>query len=143
MKKFAVIIFTGHLASCSTTSSFRGETFVAAASPIDQRIDSATIEDYILALPPYEFHEETAKQFSERVGNSRKTEKQNFGKPRDYLFVHGDGSEPSKVFILDRARQVLTIRSMNWEPGMTEDSITMQRVPGGWMRISRIYMNPV
>ena len=32
-------------------------------------IDSATIEDYILALPRFEFHEETVVQFTERVRN--------------------------------------------------------------------------
>jgi hypothetical protein len=154
MKKLAAIIFTGLLAACATMPSDRNETFVAVASPIDQSIDSATIEDYILALPPFEFHEETVEQFAERVRNARMTEKQNLGKDRgiitireakgdkdrDFLFVKGDGSAPSKVFILDRRRQMLTIRRINWEPGMTEDSITMRRVRGGWMRGPRIEM---
>ncbi len=120
--------------------SDRNETFVAVASPIDRLIESETIEDYILALPPFEFHEETVEQFTERVRNARMTEKQNLGKDRDSLFVKGDGSAPSKLFILDRRRQMLTIRSMNWEPGAAEDSITMRRVPGGWMRGPRIEM---
>jgi len=112
----------------------RHETFVTAPSPIDRMIDSATIEDYILALPPFEFHEETVEQFTDRVRSARKTENQNFGKGGDYLFVSGDGSSPSKVFVLDRRRQMLTIRSMNWEPGLTDESITMRRIPGGWLR---------
>lgn len=85
------------------------ETFVTAPSRIDQIMDSATIEDYILALPPFEFHEETVEQFTDRVRSERKTEKQNFGKDGDYLYVRGDGSAPSKVFILDRRRQMLTV----------------------------------
>lgn len=140
MKKLAAIIFTGLLAGCATMPSDRNETFVAVASPIDRLIESATIEDYILALPPFEFHEETVEQFTERVRNARMTEKQNLGKDRDSLFVKGDGSAPSKLFILDRRRQMFTIRSMNWEPGAAEDSITMRRVPGGWMRGPRIEM---
>ncbi len=140
MKRLAAIIFTGLLAGCATMPSERNEIFVAAASPMDHTIDSATIEDYILALPPFEFHEETVEQFTERVRNARMTEKQNLGKDRDFLFVTGDGSAPSKVFILDRKRQMLTIRRMNWEPGMTEDSIKMRRIPGGWMRGPRIEM---
>jgi hypothetical protein len=140
MNRLAAIIFTGLLAGCATIPSDRNETFVAVASPIDQSIDSATIEDYILALPPFEFHEETVQQFTERVRNARKTESQNSGKDLDFLFVKGDGSAPSKVFNLDRRRHMLTIRSMNWEPGMAEDSITMRRVPGGWMRGPRIEM---
>ena len=118
----------------------RNETFVAMTSNVDQMIDSATIEDYILALPPFEFHDETVEQFTERVRSARKTEKQNFGKARNYLFLRGDGSAPSKIFVFDRRRQILTIRSMNWEPNMTEDSMTMRRVPGGWMRSPRIAM---
>jgi hypothetical protein len=116
------------------------ETFVAAPSPIDQSIEFATIEDYILALPPFEFHEETVKQFTARVSNSRTTEKQNHGRDRDYLFVRGDGSAPSKVFILDRSQRMLTIRSRNWEPGMSDDSVTMRRVAGGWLRGPRFEM---
>ena len=138
--RLAAIIFTGLFAACATMPSERDVTFVAVASSIDQTIVSATIEDYILALPPFEFHEETVEQFTERVRNARKTENQNSGKDRNFLFVKGDGSAPSKIFILDRRRQILTIRSMNWEPGMAEDSITMRRVPGGWMRGSRIEM---
>lgn len=138
MKILAAIIFTGLLAGCATMTRDRDETFVAVTSPIDQSIDTATIEDYILALPPFEFHEETVEQFTEKVKNARMTEKQNLGKDRDFLFVKGDGSAPSKIFILDRRRQMLTIRRMNWEPGMTEDTITMRRIPGGWMRGHRI-----
>lgn len=140
MKKLAAIIYTGLLAGCAPMPNDRNETFVAVASPIDQSIDSATIEDYILALPPFEFHEETVEHFTDRVRNARMTEKQNLGKNRDSLFVKGDGTAPSKVFILDRRRQMLTIRSMNWEPGMTEDAISMRRVPGGWMSGPRIEM---
>ena len=140
MKRLTAIIFAGLLAGCATLPSDREETFVAVVNPIDQSIGSTAIEDYILALPPFEFHEETIEQFAERVRNARKTEGQNFGKSRDFLFVKGDGSAPSKVFILDRRRRMLTIRSMNWEPGRTEDTITMRRVPGGWMRGPRIEM---
>jgi len=143
MKSLVAILFTGLFAGCATTPSGRNETFVAAVSPIDQSIDSAAIEDYILALPPFEFHEETIEQFTQRVRHARMTEKQNLDKGPDFLFVKGDGTAPSKVFILDRRRRVLTIRSLNWEPGTTEDTITMRRVPGGWMRGPRIEVRTV
>lgn len=116
----------------------RSENFVAVANPIDQSIDGATIEDYILALPRFEFHEETVEQFAERVRNARMTEKQNHGRDRDSLFVKGDGTHPSKVFTLDRSQRTLTILSMNWEPGGTDDLITMRRIPGGWVRGPRV-----
>lgn len=138
MKSLATIILTGLLAGCAIMPNHRHETFVAAPGPIDPMIDSATIEDYILALPAFEFHEETVEQFTERVRNARETETRNVGKDRDFLFVGGDGSAPSKVFILDRRTHSLTIRSLNWEPGMTGDSVAMRRVRGGWMRGPRI-----
>jgi hypothetical protein len=134
MKRLALIFFTGMLVGCTLMPSDKEDTFVAASSPIDQMIDSASIEDYILALPPYEFHEETIEQFAERVRSARLTEKQNLGKDRDTLFIRGDGSAPSKVFTLDRSQRLLTILSMNWEPGMADDSLTMRRVSGGWLR---------
>ena len=140
MKRLASIISTGILVGCAVKPSDRNETFEAAPSRVDQMIDFATIEDYILALPPFEFHEETVEQFAERVRSARMTEKQNLGKDRDYLFVRGDGSVPSKVFILDRSQRMLTIRSLNWEPGMSDDSVTMRRVLGGWQRGPRIEM---
>jgi hypothetical protein len=138
MKQLALIIFTGILAGCSVVPGDQKKSFMAAPSPLDRMIDSATIEDFILALPPFEFHEETVGQFSERVRSARTTEKQNLGKDRDYLFVRGDGSAPSKIFILEREQRMLTIRSMNWEPGMTDNSVTMRRVSGGWLRGPRI-----
>jgi hypothetical protein len=134
MKRLISIIFTVILAGCAVTPSNPSETYVATPSPIDQKIDSATIEDYILALPPFELHEESVKQFTVRVRSARLTEKQNLCKDRDYLFVRGDGSAPSKVFLLDRSQRMLTIRSINWEPGMSDDSVTMRRVAGGWQR---------
>lgn len=69
-----------------------------------------------------------------RVSRSRES------RSLDFLFVRGDGSAPSKEFVLDRRLRVLTVRSMNWEPGMKDDTITMRRVPGGWMRSPRIGM---
>jgi hypothetical protein len=134
MKRLAAIICTGILAGCTVMPSDQKETFVAAPSPIARVDQSATIEDYILALPPFEFHEETVEQFTERVRSARRNEKRNLDKDRDYLFVSGDGSAPSKIFILDRKRRVLTIQSMNWEPGMADDSMTMRRVFGRTQR---------
>jgi hypothetical protein len=138
MKTIAAFISTAILSGCAVTSSGLNETFVAFPSPIDRMIDSASIEDYILALPPFEFHEESVEQFTLRVRNARKTEKTNSGRDCDELFVRGDGSAPAKFFALDRERKMLTIRIMNWEPGMAEETITMRRVVGGWMRGPRI-----
>ena len=123
----------GTLVGYEMTPSDQNAIFVAAPSSIDQTIDTASIEDYILALPPFEFHEETVEQFAKRVRSARMSEKQNVGKSRDYLFVRSDGCAPSKVFLLDRARRTLTIRSLNWEPGVSDDLVTMRRVPGGWL----------
>lgn len=138
MKNIAAIIITALFAGCATVPGGKAEVFEAAPSRIDQRIDTASIEDYILALPPFAFHEETVAQFAERVRGARASEKENAGMDRDSLFVRGDGSAPSKKFVLDRSLRTLTITSMNWEPGMTHDIVAMRRVQGGWMRGPRI-----
>ena len=127
------IIVIGLFGGCSSMPGGSG-AFVAEPSPIDQRIDAASIEDYILALPPYAFHEESVEQFTERVRHARTTLKENVGKSSDYLFVGGDGSSPSKEFTLNRDARTLEIRNFNWEPGLQDDAVTWRRVSGGWLR---------
>ena len=110
--------------------------FLAAPSRIDKHIDTASIEDYIIALPKFAYHEESERGFWERVRSARKAYAENQGKGNAFLFVKGDGCWPSKEFILDRASRTLTVRIYEWEPGL-EDTIdihTMRRVPGGWIR---------
>ncbi len=138
MKALFGIILIPFLLGCMSTPRTTNEKFEVAPNRIDQSIGSATIEDYILALPPFAFHEESVDQFAVRVRQARLSEKENVGKNQDYLFVSGDGSAPSKEFLLDRRLRVVTIRSFNWEPGTTDDSITMRRVSGGWMRGPRV-----
>ena len=123
--------------SCAVGPAGKPEAFVAAPSAIDERMNDATIEDYIVALPAYAYHEEGVKQFEARVRQARTTEKKNEGKGQDYLFVACDGCWPSKDFKLDRATRELTIRIYQWEP-VPDYTETMRRVPGGWMRGPRI-----
>lgn len=141
MKLLIAIIVTGLLGGCSPMPSVQRAAFVAAPGSIDQRIKTASIEDYILALPPYAFHEESIEQFTERVRQARASEKRNHGKSRQYLFVGGDGSSPAKEFTLNRGARTLEIRSFNWEPGLQEGSETWRRVSGGWIQGSSIGMD--
>ncbi len=119
---------------CAVSPKVTEEAFVEAPSAIDQTIKTAAIEDYILALPQFEFHEETVEQFRERVRGARSDDARNRGRDRDSLFVSGDGSWPAKDFTLDRSSHALRIFVY---PGGVDSSpfeTTMRRVPGGWMR---------
>lgn len=126
------------LSGCGFNPTMEKEEFVAAPSSIDERIETASIEEYVIALPPFAYHEASVEQFAQQVGSARVNEEQNRGKGADYLFVGGDGCWPSKDFILDRERRTLRIRVYQWEPGMKDYSETMRRVDGGWMRGPRI-----
>ena len=137
MKRFVGLIVAALIAGCATGPHRESAEFEAAPSPIDQHMDTASIEDYILALPPYGFHEESVAQFADRVRNARTAEKQNEGRGDEFLFVPGDGSWPSKEFALDRRHRMLTIRILNWEPGLTDEVVMVRRVPGGWMHTPR------
>jgi len=122
------------LAGCVLEPTVKEEEFVAAPSSIDERIDTASIEDYVIALPPFAYHEASVEQFAQQVRSARADGEENRGKRPDYLFVGGDGCWPSKDFVLDRERRSLKIRVYQWEPGMKDYTETMRRVPGGWMR---------
>jgi hypothetical protein len=122
------------LAGCVFAPSATKETFESAPSSIDERIETASIEDYIIALPPFAYHEESVNQFVDKVRRAREESKENRGKGANHLYVNGDGCWPAKDFVLDRDRRTLKVRVYNWEPGMTDYTETMRRVPGGWMR---------
>jgi hypothetical protein len=126
------------LVSCVFTSGVKSEKFEAASSSLDERIETASIEDYIIALPPFAYHEASVDQFAQQVRASRFLLDENRGKGSDYLFVGGDGCWPSKEFKFDREKRTLKIRVYQWEPGTKDYSETMRRVPGGWMRGSRV-----
>ena len=128
------------LASCALDPSATKKQFEAAPSLIDERIETASIEDYVIALPPFAYHEASVDQFIEQVKSARADENENQGKGPDYLFVNGDGCWPSKDFVLDRERRTLRIRVFNWEPGMKDYTETMRRVPGGWIRGPQVEM---
>lgn len=150
MKHICTALAILSLAGCSTHSTSLGkaqsvpipaktptpEVFVAVPSRIDKIIETATIEDYIIALPKFAYHEESEKMFWQRVRMARKTYAENKGKGSDFLFVGCDGCWPSKDFILERSTKTLTIRIYEWEPGLdgTITIHTMRRIPGGWMR---------
>lgn len=134
MKRLIAIIVTGLIAGCATTPSGRNETFEAAPSPVDQTIHSATIEDYILALPPFAFHDESVEQFSEVVRKARSMDPRNNKRGRDSLLISGDGLWPTRDFTLDRSTNTLRIFVHEGEGPSAPYEATMRRVPGGWMR---------
>jgi hypothetical protein len=134
MKFRLSILLIPLFASCALNQGAKKEVFVAAPNSIDERIETASIEDYIIALPPYAYHEASVDQFVEQVRRVRVDQEENHSKGPNYLFVNGDGCWPSKDFVLDRERRSLKIRVYQWEPGMKDYTETMRRVPGGWMR---------
>ena len=134
MKILLSAILTATLAGCAFSPGPIKEDFVAAPSVIDQRIEAATIEDYVVALPPFAYHEASVEQFEEQVRRARADDEKNHGKGVDYLFVSGDGCWPSKDFVLDLDRRTLRVSVYQWEPGTKDYTETMRRVPGGWMR---------
>src|SRR5437870_12235146 len=81
---FAILGFAG----CVARQAAESRTFEAAPSPIDYHRD-VSIEEYILALPPYSFHEESVHDFAARVRSARMLP-QNKGKSRNYLYCPGD-----------------------------------------------------
>ena len=127
---FAILLLTG----CALSPIGRQERFIAAPSSIDDCLDTATIEDYVIALPPFAYHEESVDQFVDQVRRARTESKENLGKGPDYLFVGGDGCWGSKDFVLERAKRTLRIRVFEWGPEGIDYTETMRRVPGGWMR---------
>lgn len=101
--------------------------------PIDRRIDSATIEDYILAVPPNELHEGSRAGFEQTVRSARALAR-NQSRPADELYVPGDGARGPYEFTLNRDSRTLGASFV----GETEDApphvIQYQRMPGGWLR---------
>jgi hypothetical protein len=138
MKTLLSALLTATLMGCAFGPSTVKEEFVAMPSMIDERIETASIEDYVVALPPFAYHESSVEQFIEQVRTAREREAENCGKGLDYLFVNGDGCWPSKDFVLDRDQRSLKAHVYQWEPGMKDYNETMRRVPGGWMRGPRV-----
>jgi hypothetical protein len=134
MKLVPGILLVLFFAGCASSPRAPQEEFAAAPAGIDSRIDTASIEDYILALPPFAYHEESVEGFASQVRRARASERENAGRGPDSLFVRGDGTWPAKEFFLDRSRRLLAIRILHWEPGTADEYETMRRVPGGWMR---------
>jgi hypothetical protein len=122
------------LTACQTAPPAPRENFAAAPARLDAHIESASIEEYILALPPHAFYEQSVEGFARSVREARARQPQNAGRNADYLFLPGDGTWPAQEFFLDRSRRTMTIRIHSQEPGTTVETVTMQRVPGGWKR---------
>lgn len=130
------------LSSCSTTSTIsprettNKEHFEAAPSSIDKQRNKASLEEFILALPPYSLHEETVEGFRERVYREHKEQQAK----HDEMHLSGDGCWPSKDIKLDRTTSTLYILSY---PGPEPDSeYTLhlwRRVRGGWEYGNHIY----
>jgi hypothetical protein len=125
------------LVACASPPSGDQGSFEAAPSRIDSRVGTATIEDYIIALPPFAYHEESVRKFKNRVIRARADESLNDGKEADYLYIGGDGTWPPKEFTLDRDTRTLTIHVFSWEPGIDDYTEIMKRVPGGWIKGTR------
>jgi hypothetical protein len=139
MKNIVMTLWLAVLTCCATSPYTSKESFEAAPSTIDNHLDKASIEEYIIALPPFAFHEEPVESFALNVVRSRRNQAKNKGKDDNYLYVGGDGCWPAKDFTLDRKNRVLHIQIFHWEPPMedTVSILTMRRVPGGWMRAQK------
>ena len=133
VKGFAAIAGMMLFAGCTPSRPANLGAFIAAPSTIDGHPD-ASGEDFILALPPYLFHEESVPDFVARVRGAR-TLPQNHGNGMDYLYCPGDGTSPTKEFILEPVSRKLTIRvHSESEPGAAPYTVTMRRVRGGWIQ---------
>src|SRR4051812_45992684 len=131
MRAFTSVLAALWFTACVTHQPTEARSFEAAKSPIGQQRDPS-IEDYILALPPYAFHEGPVSSFAATVRRARALP-QNQGKSRDYLYCPGDGTWPEKVFVLDRPSRRLTIQvGAGPEPEAAPYTTTMRRVRGGW-----------
>ena len=121
-------------ASCASHRHADRQEFIATPGPIEQLRDPS-VEDYVLALPAYSFHEEIVPLFTERVRTAR-TLPENQNRSRDSLYLPGDGCWPAKEFTLDRPSRTLTIfvhgGSLAEEVPYTT---TMRRVENGWIRV--------
>ncbi len=123
-------LFASLLVACAGD---RSREITNQETPREEWSASASIEEYILALPAYEFHEETVESFSVSVRHARRLP-ENRGKSPDYLFVPGDGTWPAKEFFLDRATGRLTIKvHPGPEPGSKGYTTVRRRVAGGWI----------
>ena len=118
--------------SCATTHKPPGPGFLRSPDPIDRKIGSATLEDYILAMPAYQLHEGDRAGFEATVRNAR-TLPRNQGRPADQLYVPGDGGTGPHEFSLDRASRTLTIRSIGIGDDTPPSTSRYQRIPGGWL----------
>lgn len=130
-----LLLFVG----CSATQDQKKEVFQPLPSSLDSDVETASIEDYILALPPFANHEESVDSFASRVRRARTEEPKNEGKNLDYLFCGCDGTWPAKEFLLDRKTRTLKIRIFEWEADSKDYTETMRRVPGGWIRGPKRY----
>jgi len=141
--KAVFVIFVLLLGGCHTSVT-RGDEFTKAPSDIDGRLDQASIEDYILALPANRFHEESVEQFAERVRSARSLP-ENKNADAEHLFIPGDGAYPPRQFTLDRRTRTLGIEDLRIhdfeelsdEPPYDLKLQQLQRVPGGWIALGR------
>ena len=132
MNALFVALILVSIAGCTPHSDRPPKKRALTPSAIDHHIDAATIEDHILALPAFAFHEESTGDFRKRIRGARSLP-QNKGRSLDSLYCPGDGTWPAKEFIWDRQKRTLTInvQSDGIDPGYT---VIMQRGPGEWIR---------
>jgi len=100
-------------------------------SPIDRHIETATIEDYILAVPIHRLHEGDRKGFEAAVRNARSLP-ENRGLPADELYLPGDGSMGPHKFILDRNSRTLEVRVIGTGEEFPASTSLYKRVRSGW-----------
>ncbi|QJE96812.1 hypothetical protein [Luteolibacter luteus] len=128
--RFSAVCFL--FISCASTEAPLTYHYMKSPDPIDRRIDSATIEDYILAVPPHELHEGSRAGFEQTVRSARALPRNQI-RPADELYVPGDGAMGPYEFTLHRDSRTLDARFV----GETDDApphvIQYQRMPGGWL----------
>ena len=122
-----LLMVAATLSGCGIGSSVSG--------PLDRNLDKAPIEAYILALPAFAFHEESASDFRMRVMSSKSIRRGGTENP-DFLHCEGDGSYPVREFTLDRASHTLTIKSLPGEGPTSGNTVAMKRVAGKWIKVS-------
>ena len=134
--KTAHIAFSAILTCTSCGSIDQGvkEQYVSSPAAIDSFLDRATVEDYIVALPPYSFHEAPSEWAIHHARTARYSHLKNTGRSKDSLYLSGDGCWPAQEFFLDRKTKTLVIRVYTYEPGEDPYEYKMRRVTGGWMR---------
>jgi len=128
LKRLAVFLCT-ILAGCGLNPAHEGGARLEVAAAA-RSLKNTPIEECILELPPFRYHEEKREEFVARVRSARALT-QNDGRSRDYLFVPGDGTSGDKEFSLDRGAGILVVK-IGAADGASGGIDTWKKEPHGW-----------